>query len=341
MTGASAPIDSVPRLSNRIDRLRLRHLRLLEAISDEGSLSRAAQRLYLSQPVVTTMLHDLEDAFGATLVERSARGGRLSPAGARALERLRVALAFIDAAVSASGLDSALPVIRIGSHTLGAHVLLPRVLGRMHARGQYVHTTILEDSASRLIAALKAGRVDCVVGRLGSRVLGAPDQSAFYFRPIFQSRFVVVSATAHPLARKRKLSLGALLEQDWVGFPTGTYSRQIVDDFFLGHALPVPRHLVESTSVPGILETVAQTSMLTMIDADLIQDRVALGRVRPLRLATEPGGDAIHFVCQRAALEQPGMLLLLEALQDLSDHRSDADPRAIQYRGYRSMRRNT
>lgn len=339
MTVGPDQIDSNRRLSNRLDRLRLRHLRLLEAISAEGSLSRAAQRLFLSQPVVTTMLHDLEDAFGATLVERSARGGRLSPAGARALERLRVALAFIDAAVSASSLESALPVIRVGSHTLGAHVLLPRVLGRMHARGQYLHTTVLEDSATRLIAALRAGQIDCVVGRLGSRVLGAPDQASFHCQPIFQSRFVVVSAAAHPLARRRKLSLGALLDQDWVGFPTGTYSRQIVDDFFLGQALPVPRYLVESTSVPGILETVAQTSMLTLIDADLIEDQVALGRVRPLRLATDPGGDAIHFVCQRAALEQPAMMLLLDALQDLADHRGDTDPRANQYRGYRSARR--
>ena len=58
------------------DRLRLRHMRLLQLIEEKGSLRAVAEQLNLSQPAVSVMLRDLEDAFKAVLVHRSARGVR-------------------------------------------------------------------------------------------------------------------------------------------------------------------------------------------------------------------------------------------------------------------------
>lgn len=80
----------------RINRLQIRHLHLLDLIEKHGSLSAAAAGIGVSQPRATNMLHEVEDAFGCALLERSARGTKLNKAGAIALERLRIALGALD-----------------------------------------------------------------------------------------------------------------------------------------------------------------------------------------------------------------------------------------------------
>ena len=62
------PDAFVPSGEYRADRLRMRHLRLLELVSREGSLGGAARMLGVSQPACTLLLRELEAVFGARLV---------------------------------------------------------------------------------------------------------------------------------------------------------------------------------------------------------------------------------------------------------------------------------
>ena len=82
--------------SNRIDGLRLRHLRVLELIDEHRSLRAVGQVLNRTQPAVSQMVKDLEYAFGVELVARSVRGVGLTPAGRVALERARSGLTSLD-----------------------------------------------------------------------------------------------------------------------------------------------------------------------------------------------------------------------------------------------------
>jgi DNA-binding transcriptional LysR family regulator len=66
-------------------RLEVRHLELVVAIADCGSLRKAAARLHLTQPAVTTQLKRIEDHLGGALFLRAADGARLTPTDARAV----------------------------------------------------------------------------------------------------------------------------------------------------------------------------------------------------------------------------------------------------------------
>ncbi|SCE60458.1 regulatory helix-turn-helix protein, lysR family, partial [Streptomyces sp. Termitarium-T10T-6] len=76
--------------------LELRHLRILLAISEAGSLTRAAAALFLSQPAMTTQLRRIEASFGQPLFERSARGVVPTRAGELVLAHARTAVASAD-----------------------------------------------------------------------------------------------------------------------------------------------------------------------------------------------------------------------------------------------------
>lgn len=76
----------------------LDQLHAVVTIADAGSLVRAARRLHISQPPLTRKVRALEDELGVELFERGPRGMRLTPAGARLLDRARTILAEVERA---------------------------------------------------------------------------------------------------------------------------------------------------------------------------------------------------------------------------------------------------
>src|SRR4029079_15677875 len=80
--------------------MELRHLRYFVAIAEERSFTRAAERLWIAQPGVSSQTRPLEAELGVTLLERHSRGVDLTDAGALFLERARAVLAAVEAAAS-------------------------------------------------------------------------------------------------------------------------------------------------------------------------------------------------------------------------------------------------
>src|SRR4051812_30062237 len=75
-----------------VRRLRLRHLELLVALADAGTMRAAATRLHLSQPALSKMLGEIEKGFGTRLFERSPQGLAANGLGEAAIYRARIML---------------------------------------------------------------------------------------------------------------------------------------------------------------------------------------------------------------------------------------------------------
>lgn len=78
----------------------IRHLRMIRAISEAGSLSGAATRLGLTQPALTRQLQRLERAFGGTLFHRDRNGTRPTALGELVVQRVRVLVPSVDELLS-------------------------------------------------------------------------------------------------------------------------------------------------------------------------------------------------------------------------------------------------
>src|SRR5437016_11144602 len=79
--------------------MELRHLRYFVAVAEMENVSRAALKLHVSQPTLSTQIRDLEDELGFTLFERTGKSVRLTEPGRVFLKEAREILQHVDAAI--------------------------------------------------------------------------------------------------------------------------------------------------------------------------------------------------------------------------------------------------
>src|SRR3954471_14605754 len=84
------------------DGVEVRHLRAFVAVAEELNFSRAAERLYVSQPALSRQIRTLERVVGCELLRRTTHRVELTLAGSALLDRARSVLEALDAAVAAA-----------------------------------------------------------------------------------------------------------------------------------------------------------------------------------------------------------------------------------------------
>jgi DNA-binding transcriptional LysR family regulator len=299
-------------LPARLAALRLRHLELLHLIETKGTLRAAADALAVTQPAVTAMLHELESAFGATLVERTRSGSVLTSAGRALLGRAAVALNEIDAGRNAAQGPQPAPLLRIGALPLVSSGLLPDVLAMLRRTQPTLRFVLREDAVDELMATLAAGEVDYIISR--TTAAGFAMQPALRFEPIVAERLVVACAADHPLRRVR--ALGRLHAAGWILPPPNTWTRTVLDGAFVRVGLAPPIPVVESASFHASLRIAAATDLVTVAPGSaFIRNRSEVGLCAMNLIGRPLGQGVLHLAYRSSVLEPPMLAPLLKALR--------------------------
>ena len=271
-----------------VRRLRLRHLELLLALAEAGTMRAAASRLHLSQPAISKMLAEAEDALGARLFERSPQGVLPTPAGAAAVHRARVALGELAHArdeVQAIH-RGASAVLRVGAFSVTAAVPAAVVQLRQRMPGAVVH--IQEGRVNELIQRLLDGDLDCVFGALTTETLTSERLSLLQSEALLEDRLCVLAASDNPLVRRRRLRWTDLREAAWVAPPRQTLVRQAFLGAFLNEGLDPPVPVIEAISsitIGAVLRL--DSSLLCAVRFEHARDEVARGGVKRLSVLPE------------------------------------------------------
>ncbi len=108
----------------------LRHLRYFVAVAEEKHFGRAADRLHMAQPPLSSQIKQLEAELGTLLLERTTRKVDLTEAGALLLERARQILADVEATTTdvAEVGRGAAGVVRLGFSGTATYRLMPEIV---------------------------------------------------------------------------------------------------------------------------------------------------------------------------------------------------------------------
>ncbi|HEY6492276.1 MAG TPA: LysR family transcriptional regulator [Trebonia sp.] len=222
----------------------LRGLECLVAIVDQGSLTKAAAFLHMSQPALSHQIAAIERELDTAVIERLPRGVRPTAAGLAMVEQARVALAAAGNAVAlarrvAAGTEG---LIRVAcAETMTAWLLAP-VLRDWHDRFPDVEIDVREHtSADRMLEALLAGRADITIGP-------PPTRTEEHLELLGAEEVVVVAAFEHRFAAMDAVPLTELADEPLVGYHAGNGNGIWVDEFAARRGVVLPRPVLRTGS---------------------------------------------------------------------------------------------
>jgi len=202
--------------------IELRHLRIVCAIAEAGSVTKAAAALGLAQPALTTQLQRIERTLGGPLFERDRRGTRPTALGDLVLARARVLLPAL------RGLqDEATELVSAGQTTrfrVGATNgpvvagLVQRLGSAYPGRQVSVHSTW---STAEISQKVLAGDLD--FGLVGACAASMPPGGpGIVWQPVSVDPVWVLMSAEHPLAGQAEVALADLAYEQWVNAPGDT-----------------------------------------------------------------------------------------------------------------------
>lgn len=176
--------------------LETRQLRMLVAIADEGTVTRAAAVLNVSQPALSHGLRALERSVGVSLFARRPRGLVPTEAGERLLRTARVVLREIERArtdVSRGSIGRG-ELLRISTECYTAYHWLPPVFQAFRERCPGVELRVIPSAIGHPLKALREEALDVAIGVRREAYAG------FVYHELFEDELVVVMPPDHPLA---------------------------------------------------------------------------------------------------------------------------------------------
>ena len=214
---------------------RLKPLRAFCQVARLGSVSRAAEALYLSQPAVTLQLQALERELGVRLLERSGR--RLSPTreGALLYEMARPLVEGLDNLAATfreqvRGLDAGELNVAAGSSTI--LYLLPGIVDAFRQRHADVRLSLHNVTGASGLDLLRSDAVDLAVGSM----LDVPADLSY--APVYRFEPMLIMPPEHPLADKPDLKLEDLSPYGLILPPKRLTTYRLVDLVFQQNRVP-------------------------------------------------------------------------------------------------------
>jgi DNA-binding transcriptional LysR family regulator len=266
-------------------------IRLLEtfcAVADAGSLTRAAERLHLTQPAISRQIRALERDLGVVLLARTPQGVALTPAGRAVIEPARQAVAAVRACRTAAlehrqGRGDGPPQLRLAAGLMATLYVLPPVVARFRQLHPEVEVDLQPAHHRVAVERLLAHEVDAAV-------IASPVRSPLVrASPVLYDPLLLVGppgapSGAPPGAGTGPALLEELRERTVLVLPAGTGLHEQIEEGLRRHGITC--RLVEHPTAETIKTAAALGMGLTILPESAVR-----GEARAGTLAARPFAD--------------------------------------------------
>jgi len=303
--------------------LEIRHLQLVAAVADVGSLTRAGDRLHLTQSALSHQLRDIESRLGTPLFLRIGKRLVLTPAGERLLASAKEVLQRLERTeeeIRQMGRDRA-GILRLTTECYTCYHWLPPLLMHYRRRFPRVEVRIDVDATHHPVEMLLAGKID--IGIVSSDV----SDRRLVVRPVFEDEVVLIASKRHRFAQQTHVKPSDLRDETLFVYPPREESQVLQE--VLRPAGVAPARVDEVMLTEAIAELVkaglgvaflARWAVQPLIDAGSVVARplTARGLHRTWRAAMPKDLAAVDYVTA-----------FVELLQSHTPSMRAARPRAV------------
>lgn len=305
--------------------LGIRHMQVMQALSDTGSEPASARQLGISQSAVHQTLVKLEHLSGAALYARSRQNGlRITDAGTRVLRAIKLCVSELAQAaeVLATMGGEVRGRITIGTLPFSVGPMLPQAIDRMLEAYPGIKVRVIDGTYDMLMQQLRDADIDLMIG-----ALRAPfDAPGLRQEPLFDDPLAVVARASHPLARRKKLNWSALETAQWIMPMPGTPAQAVFERVLQSGGLPLPTVELQVNSALMMQSLLMQGERLAMMSPRQIRAELQAGLLVTLPLPLPDAVRSIGLVYRENFLPTDSMKMLLNSCRSIAEEISKETP---------------
>ncbi|NHH99550.1 MULTISPECIES: LysR substrate-binding domain-containing protein [Oceanimonas] len=289
----------------------LKQLRLFVAVAENGSLSRAADQLAMTQSAATMALRELERQLNHPLFDRLGRGLRLNAWGLWLLPRAQKMLA--EGSLIERGFRGQSPIagrLRLGASRTIADHHIPALIEYGSRRYPQLDIALAVDNTHSLLQRLYQGSLEMAL------IEAHAQEKWLKLEPWCRDELVIVCRPDHPLARQPRVSLEQLAGCEWVLRESGSGTRNTFERALQGRLGPL-RIRQEYPHLPTILCLLHHRPWLSCLSRLSVAGELAQGRLVALPVPELALQRFFYFAWHKDRGDHPSRMALLELAREL------------------------
>jgi DNA-binding transcriptional LysR family regulator len=272
--------------------------------------------MHITQPAASRLLRTLADELGIPLFERAGRTLRPTAAGKTLLQRANAIVADIDRIdKELTAIDQGLTgQVSIGCGVASCYVLIPSAIDLVLQSAPHASITVEEGPMAELIAKLREGNIDLLVGRIEN--LAAYSDLAI--DDLYDPAMTVVCGPNHSLASRRNLKWEHLLQESWILPEAGTPMRSAIEAIFRRNKAWPSHCMIESSSIQTNVGLLNRRDLLWVLSEDIARYLEDVKQIKILSVPPMPGPAPFIMAHVRDRALSPAIGKLAEALRDVA-----------------------
>jgi DNA-binding transcriptional LysR family regulator len=287
------------------------HFKVFCDLAETQSFSKTAALNGMTQSAVSQRVRQMEQKFGATLIERGRRNFALTPEGIAMLEASRELMAiFNDLGARLHTIRNEVSgELRVASiFSIGLHELPPR-LKAFQARHPDVQVRVEFRRSQQVYLEVQSGEVD-----LGLVAYPAK-RTGLAFEIFEEDNMVLIVHPHHPLAHAGSVPLKQLNGERFISFEPDTPTRKVIDRYLRENGVN-PVHVMEFDNIETVKRAVEVESGISIVPENTIRQETETGQLAAVHLEGERLTRPLGVIYQRNRPRFPALAEFIAALRN-------------------------
>lgn len=290
----------------------IRHLKVFIAVAETGTMSAAAEKLYLSQPSVSQAIRELESHYQVLLFERLSKKLFITEAGKRLYSYAKPVAAQFDLIEENMTQEARLQRLRVGATVTVGSSLLPYFIRDL--KEACPDTVLYSYVNNTRIIEKKLLDMELDVAVVEGRIRH-PDLVSI---PLVHDMLVLACSRRHPFAGRASLPVQELEGQDFVMRESGSGTRELFEDFLSRHRLSI-QTVFEESSPDAIRNVIKINNCLGVVSIRLLEEDIRRKEIYVFTSPHQEWNRLFSFVYHKDKYLSSPLLKLQEIIKGYDD----------------------
>ncbi|MDU5082789.1 LysR family transcriptional regulator [uncultured Tissierella sp.] len=289
--------------------MNLRHLRIFKAVCEEESITKASEKLFMTQPAVSHAINELESYLGICLFDRISRRLYLNETGKLFLAKVIKLLDLYDDLEQNSKELEDNATIKIGSSITIASFILPKVIANFEAVCNNTSTKVIIDNARNIENMLLNNEID-----LGL-IEGVIYKEELMRIPFSNYESAVICSPQHKFALEKSIDVNSLIKERLLLREKGSAIRDVFDSALLLHNITINPEWT-SVNSQALIYAVKQNLGISVLPKILVERELINGEILEVKVNDLELASVNHIVLHKDKIQTKNYKILIEIIRN-------------------------